>query len=235
MKLLQKSCSGATTSDVVEKQLGDLSDRTNLVTITAGANDLDLVAVLTVCADPGQAEACGAKLLKTEAVLTTELPGRLAKLLTSVKAAAPKARIAITGYPVPFEDVAECAGLPKSLRDNGVRAVTGLNRVLSVAAASTGVTFVDVAERFAGHGLCSTSPWLVGIEGIQNRTVLHPNRDGQVDGYLPTLKAAIGRVESAWSAVPASPPARFSRPAPPPVPFASAPDQASPVQGDEPK
>lgn len=192
--LKQQACSGASTADVVDKQLGSLSDETDLVTVTAGANDLDLVEATKVCSDANRAKACTAKLDVIEKSLATTLPKRVAATLTAVKAAAPQATIAVVGYPLPFEDVAACPGVPlaKSLRDAGNTTLAGVNRVLREQAATIGATFVDVAQPYAGHGLCSPAPWLVGLEGLSAGTVLHPTRQGQTAGYVATLTAAVG-------------------------------------------
>ncbi len=192
--LTQQACSGASTGDVVDKQLGKLSDETDLVTVTAGANDLDLVEATKICSDAGRADACTAKLDAIERGLATTLPKRLAATLAAVKEAAPRATIAVVGYPLPFEDVAQCPGVPlaKSLRDAGNTTLAGVNRVLREQAAAIGATFVDVAQPYAGHGLCSPAPWLVGLEGLSAGTVLHPTRQGQTTGYVATLTAAVG-------------------------------------------
>src|SRR5687768_4317556 len=48
------ACSGATTSSVADTQLSALKPGTKLVTLTVGAADLGLSAVLTVCSDPNR-------------------------------------------------------------------------------------------------------------------------------------------------------------------------------------
>lgn len=191
------ACSGAPSADVRDKQLSALSEDTDLVTVTAGANDLDLVEALEVCADSARAQECAAKLAAIQAGLTATLPADLGRTTAAVAKAAPNAKIAVVGYPLPFEGAAECprVPLPKALRDAGDAAIAGVNRILQAQAGTSGAFYVDVAARFAGHGLCSAAPWLVGIEGLAAETVLHPTVQGQTEGYLPALTAAVGTPE----------------------------------------
>jgi hypothetical protein len=179
---------------VRDKQLGSLSAETDLVTITVGSNDLGLVGVLQTCADPKQAKACKTKLATVQQALTTTLPADIGKTLTAVTAKAPKAKLAVVGYPLPFADVADCPAIPlsKSLRDAGNLAITGINRALAAQAAALGAVFVDVTKPYTGRGICSAAPWLVGLEGLAAQTVLHPTLQGQTDGYLSALTSAVG-------------------------------------------
>jgi LPXTG-motif cell wall-anchored protein len=78
------------------------------------------------------------------------------------------------------------------LRDTGNAAINGVNQVLRASAASIGATYVDVTTRFSGHGLCSADPWLVGVNGLSDGTVLHPTAQGHAEGYLPALTAGSG-------------------------------------------
>jgi lysophospholipase L1-like esterase len=204
VSLTQAACSGASTADVAGKQLGRLGDDTDLVTVTVGANDLALVDAVAVCADPRQEQACLTALATIRTSLATTLPGALSKAVTAVRAKAPRAKLAVVGYPLPFENVADCPAvpLPKAARDAGNALVAGLNQALGAAAASAGGTFVDVTGHFAGHGLCSTEPWLIGPEGIADATALHPTRAGQEKAYLPALTKAVGSPSAmaAWIA-----------------------------------
>ncbi|MCA2211907.1 SGNH/GDSL hydrolase family protein [Jidongwangia harbinensis] len=212
VKLTQKACSGASSADVLAdlvrtpdatNPVKALDAGTDLVSLTVGANDLNLVDALKTCADTSQAQACATKLAAAEAALTTTFPEDLGKTLAAVKTNAPKARIAVVGYPLPFEDVAQCAlPLPKTLRDAGNTAVAGINRVLEAQAAAAGATFVDVAARYAGHGLCGTEPWIVGLAGLANNTLLHPSRLGQERGQLIAFTEKVGTPEEilAWIA-----------------------------------
>ncbi|MFC4070594.1 SGNH/GDSL hydrolase family protein [Actinoplanes subglobosus] len=182
------ACTGATTADVI-RQASVLSRRTQLVTITAGANDLQLRQLLATCMNRLANAACQSDNLAVNRRLAEDLPRGLHRMLRAVTAAAPNARIVITGYPLPFAKSPKCPSVPLTLR---VRAranhvVTRLNAAIAAAAARNKVRFVDVEPGFAAHGLCSRKPWLVGAEGMRDNRVLHPTATGQARGYLPAI------------------------------------------------
>ncbi len=211
------ACSGATSIDVLEKQLGTLDAGTDLVSITVGANDLELTGALRTCAAGAESPACTAALAKIPAALATSLPTGLARLLTAVRTQAPQAKIAVTGYPLPFAAVADCGPLPlpATLREAGNDAVGALNKLLAAQARAAGATFVDVQGAFAGHELCTPEPWLVGAEGLSDSTVLHPTRAGQEKGYLAAFTEQIGTVDEILAAISVpAPSASASAPAP---------------------
>jgi hypothetical protein len=43
---------------------------------------------------------------------------------------------------------------------------------------------------FAGHGVCSSSPWIHGIAGLIG--AYHPNANGYRYGYLAALNTVTG-------------------------------------------
>ncbi|GAB7039090.1 MULTISPECIES: SGNH/GDSL hydrolase family protein [Catenuloplanes] len=191
------ACSGATSADVAATQLGALSETTDLVSVTVGANDLGLTTILRTCATAPQGEACTVALAGIPQALATTVPAGVAALLTQVRADAPAAKLVVTGYPVPFAEAAQCPQLPlpPALRTAGNSAIAGLNQVLAAQAVAAGATFVDVTGAFAPHALCTPQPWLVGVAGLNDGTVLHPTAAGQAEGYLPAFIAGAGSVE----------------------------------------
>ncbi|MFG1605392.1 SGNH/GDSL hydrolase family protein [Actinoplanes sp. NPDC049265] len=196
------ACSAATSADVIRTQLDKLTADTDLVSVTVGANDLGLTDTLRLCATAPQGEACTTALARIPQALATTVPAGVGELLTRVRVKAPKAKLVVTGYPVPFADAAQCPGLPlpAALRTAGTAAITGLNQVLAATAAAAKATFVDVSAAFAGHAQCTPEPWLVGAEGLGNETVLHPTLVGQTKGFLPAFVAQAGSVDEiiAW-------------------------------------
>lgn len=188
------ACSGASSADVLAKQMDKLNDGTDLVTVTVGSNDLGLVEALKMCADPSQAQACAVKLAEIQTAVGTTLPAGLAKMFAGIAAKAPKAKLVVTGYPLPFAAGADCPGLPLSpqARAAGNGLVGALNTVLAAQSKALGATYVDVSAIFAGHELCTTAPWLVGVEGLTAQTVLHPTLKGQTDGYLAAIVSQVG-------------------------------------------
>lgn len=203
-KLNLAACSGATSSDVVDHQLRALDADTDLVSLTVGSNDLGLTDAVRVCVGAERSAKCVAALKTIQADLTEKLPAGIGTLLAAIKKKAANAKVAVVGYPLPFVDVPDCPALPsaKSLRDAGNAAVTGLNAVLEAQARKAGAEFVTVAAPFAARGLCGASPWLVGLEGLDAQTTLHPTLEGQRQGYLPAFTQAVGSVDDmqAWIA-----------------------------------
>ena len=102
------TCSGATTSDVANEQLSALKQSTRLVTLTVGAADLGLSAVLAACT-AGAPRLCQAaiqsafRLLPPSCGDDSKLGDRLTDLYAAVAAAAPNGLIVVTGYPLLFE------------------------------------------------------------------------------------------------------------------------------------
>jgi lysophospholipase L1-like esterase len=228
------ACSGAASSDVVTGQLDELGTDTDLVTVTVGSNDLGLVDALRLCVDAAQAQACAEKLAAIQTKLTTALPADLTVMLKAITTKAPKAKLVLTGYPVPFTDTPQCPGLPlrKELRDAGNNAIAGLNQVLEAAAKPAGASFAAVAPRFAGHDLCGSDPWLVGFGGVANETILHPTLKGQKDGYVKALESAVGTPEDVLRWIKDRDSAPSPSASPSAVPSAASPSASAPSTGD---
>ena len=200
------ACSGATTSSVRTNQIPALNKKVDLVSVTAGGNDLDSIGALVVCSqDPGQ--ACTDALAQRAAVLLTALKApeaspffqNLVAMLNDIKAKAPRADIYITGYPLLFEPGAGPAAAPI----NGL--TLQLNAVIAKAAGQADggrakVNYVDVSGAFAGHGIGSAQPWIVGLPplctatatcGTSTADIFHPTADGYAGGYAASIRAAL--------------------------------------------
>jgi lysophospholipase L1-like esterase len=149
------TCSGATADEVAETQLSPLDRDTRLVTLTVGAADLGLSSVLAACT-AGTVDRCKLAIQEALRGLPT-LSSDLAALYTKVAAAAPRARIVVTGYPHLFEPTAA------AFVDPGIiiavnQATDELNAIIerSVGAANeadVNIHYVDVTEEFTGHGI----------------------------------------------------------------------------------
>lgn len=139
----------------------------------------------------------------------------------------------------PVDRPAEAAACPQlplapAVREAGNTAITRLNRALEATARSAGAVFVDVNEAFAGHAQCTSEPWLIGLEGLGNETVLHPTRIGQTEGFLAPFTAQAGTVDEilAWIAdreTPSTPPS--AAPSPPAPGAGGDADAAAPPVG----
>nr|WP_244180991.1 SGNH/GDSL hydrolase family protein [Amycolatopsis pretoriensis] len=186
------ACTGATATDVISKQIGALVPAPTLVSVTAGGDDAGFSDVMTTCVLQGT-EGCQAAVEKAEIFISQSLPARLADLYSAIRAAAPAAKVVVLGYPRLFELAESCASAPS--RDSRValnRGADALDEATAEAAGRAGFTFVDVRERFAGHGICATdAPWIQGIANPLSNS-FHPLAAGYAQGYLPALDGAVG-------------------------------------------
>jgi lysophospholipase L1-like esterase len=198
------ACTGATTSDVANEQLSVLKQGTRLVTLTVGAADLGLTAVLTACT-AGTPEQCQAAILSARRLLPatcegeSELERRLEELYAAVAAAAPNALILATGYPYLFELV---EGDPDLAIKTQINAATTLlncaiaNAVADAEAAGVNIEYVDVTAAFAGHGIGSEEPFINPPPPLGTATeAFHPN----AAGYVAYAAAIAAELPSSWS------------------------------------
>ncbi|SHG11885.1 SGNH/GDSL hydrolase family protein [Streptoalloteichus hindustanus] len=191
------ACSGATTAEVKANQLGALSSGTDLVTVSVGGNDAGFADRVTTCQLGTDAE-CDQTVDEAEEYMENELPARLDSTYSRIRRAAPKAKVLVVGYPRLFElgscPVFGALSEPKRARLN--QAADRMAAVTSARAKAAGFTFVDVRQRFAGHGVCSRTPWVNGLSWPIAESY-HPNADGHAKGYLPALEGVTKSAASA--------------------------------------
>lgn len=190
------ACSGDTTQDVVKTQLRRLDKNTELVTITAGGNNLRVGDLFTYCgaalSDATAVPLCeGALGFAAAEIGSQKLAADVAAMIRRVKAAAPKARIVVTGYPYLYDPVAPNAGDALSLFiAQATPLVDGLNGSIAAAAYTAGAKYVDVRAAFAGHGINSADPWInLDLANPTSPDNFHPNAEGY-QAYFASLKAA---------------------------------------------
>jgi lysophospholipase L1-like esterase len=184
------ACSGKTTQDVTNDQLQKLNRSTGLVTITAGGNNLGFGAIVTQCVtamfDPAAAPGCAIASGGAAAQIASgRLGGDVAAMIQSVKAAAPNARIVVTGYPYLYDPIAPGRTDPTSLFIyQATTLADGLNATIAAAAAATRVQFVDVRPAFAGHGINSANPWInLDLTRPTSPDNFHPDASGYLAYY----------------------------------------------------
>jgi lysophospholipase L1-like esterase len=181
------ACAGATTGDLLRRQLIAIDDRTDLITLSIGGNDLGVAAVAADCT-AGKANACRNELSSGLSLLDV-LPQRLETVYAAVAQAAPNARIVVTGYVQLFNP-----GSPDS-RDFGLRtainaAAIGLNQVIEDAVdeqRAKGVPMTFVQPEFTGHLIGDPDPWL----NATGPDAFHPTAEGYA-AYARALVAELG-------------------------------------------
>jgi len=186
------ACSGATTDDLNADQLGALNDRTTLVTVQIGGNDVGFADIMTRCLI-GTDDGCDSAVGDSETKARDELPAKLQATYDGIRKAAPNASVVVVGYPR-INELGACDDIPgytEAKRDRINAGADVLDGVISEQAQAAGFTFADPREAFTGHGVCSGSEWINGPSTPIEES-FHPNPDGHASGYLPTVESAIG-------------------------------------------
>jgi lysophospholipase L1-like esterase len=196
--LTDVTCSGAETGDYFEPQhdgvapqLDALSRRTRLVTMTIGGNDSGVfVDSMVQCGAAGLTTAgrgspCqdryGSSFADT--VRDTTYPS-LVRALRAVRQNAPRARVAILGYPWILPKRVGCFDKMPIARGD-VPYLRGLQWVLNDAvrraAERTGVTYVNLNRVSEGHDACQPlgERWIEPVLQGTNPVVVHPNALGE--------------------------------------------------------
>ena len=195
------ACSGYTTQQVVATQLRKLNKSTELVTITAGGNNLGfgnlatncVVAISVPAAAPLCEEATAAAMVQLSGPLTADV----AAMIRSVQAAAPNAEIVVTGYPYLFDPFNLDPNDPMTpFIPRATALVHELNRSIADAVKATDteknrVQFVGVTDAFAGHGINSKVPWINGAIPASPTDSFHPNAEGYVAYHKALSDAGV--------------------------------------------
>ncbi|HVB44561.1 MAG TPA: SGNH/GDSL hydrolase family protein [Streptosporangiaceae bacterium] len=188
-----ETCAGATTTDVLNSQLGPLSASTTLVTITIGGNDVGFANVMTTCV-LGATSQCVSAVQTAENEAITTLPGELDNTLSAIKSRAPNAKVVVLDYPQ-FYDLSlssVCIGLSTTDRTYLNQGAAVLDTQIQDAAARANDTFVDVVPYFAGHQICDWNSYIISVDWLNLSDSYHPNASGQKYAYLPALDSVTG-------------------------------------------
>jgi len=203
------TCSGAKTSDFftsqasgVAPQLAALSHNTRFVTMTIGGNDENVFVdsffgCIQVSAASGNIKGnpCQQKFGDTFVRETVnQTYHHLLRTLTAVRNKAPRATVAILGYPEILPEYGKLAcypSMPISLGDvhwlHEQQDV--LNSVVRKAALKTGVRFIDMGPSSKGHDACQPESrrWIEPAVAPVNAFPIHPNATGEAAMARQTL------------------------------------------------
>ncbi len=188
------ACAGATTTSLVEGgQLSALDAGSDLVLLSIGGNDIGWSQAVVACLLRADADCART----TETILGrigNDLPALLDTLHGQVAAAAPEARVVVTGYPRLFSpDHGSYLGASQGEQQSLNGGADLLNAVLRTAAEEHGFDYVDMTHRFDGHGVNAPEPWILGLlrpDGSLEPGAFHPNAAGY-EAYAAAVTAAI--------------------------------------------
>ena len=187
------SCGGAVTDDVRNLQVPFLSRSAELISITIGGNDAGFAPTVLGCQVSSDAD-CIRKVAEARADITADLPAKLDATYAAIKRKAPNAEVVVLGYPLLFDtSSAYCglAGMTLAKRRALNEGADVLDDLIRDRVQAAGFTWSDVRDEFAGHGVCSSAPYLNGLTIIPPQNSFHPNRNGYTYGYLPALAVAV--------------------------------------------
>lgn len=198
--LVDVSCGGARTDDLVGRQSFAFTDNTippqlsavtpaaELVTLGIGGNDNDLFNTLVhectrIAGRPGTTCEDLVTTRQGEVNRTVSHIGRrVTRALRLVRRTAPEATVVLVGYPRLVDKGDGCAEMPLTGRDRRFLAEVeaGLRKQMAAAARRTDAEFVDMHEASRGHEICSDDPWVNGIRTDENRALaFHPFAEQQ--------------------------------------------------------
>ncbi|MDN4596574.1 SGNH/GDSL hydrolase family protein [Leifsonia virtsii] len=185
--VVNAACAGATTSDLLKHQLIALDDRTDLVTVSIGGNDLGVAQIAGDCA-AGKVTACRNEVTAALSLLNV-LPDRLRTTYSAIAQAAPNARIVVTSYVLLYDSSDPSA---KDFQTAAAinAATIGLNEVIRQAVEeqrAKGVAMTYLPVDFAGHAVGDKTPWL----NTSGADIFHPTATGYAQ-YAKRLTQLLG-------------------------------------------
>jgi hypothetical protein len=195
-------------------QISALSSSTRLVTVTVGANNLNLGGLFTNCYEKLTFPAiddCFASSL-SDAFINSTIPNVLESstaygpslddTYTAIRNAAPNATIVVLTYAQVYPAVspgeASCNTFPQTMVSQANltrirRVVSAVNAEVKTAAANHGFTVIDEENAFAEHEECESNSWVNPLNAIgQDDEDLHPN----VAGYAKEAADIRARLDA---------------------------------------
>jgi lysophospholipase L1-like esterase len=183
-----QACSGATTTDVVNSQVGALNSATNLVTVTAGGNDAGFASLIVNCTLLN----CVSSVNNTINWVNTTLASKLDAMDTQIKSRAPNATVIVLGYPHLFTKTCWGAlGVSSSEVTAANKLADAIDAVTKAEAAKYGFVYKSAIAQFTNHGVCASSAWLHGLS-LNVVESYHPTATGHSSGYAPLVRQVTG-------------------------------------------
>jgi len=195
LKLIDASCSGATTAhilgprDDIPPQLDALTPDTKLVTVTIGGNDIGYVARLGAASCEGLASVTGeAGTCRTLPAEPTQedyaaLKARMAEIAAEVRKRSPEARLVFVDYLTVLPPEGQlCAATPLSQEQAALvnDMAWRLAQLTADAAQETGADILKASGLSATHDACSEDAWMTAypLPDAPVAVPYHPNLEG---------------------------------------------------------
>ncbi|GAA3392321.1 SGNH/GDSL hydrolase family protein [Cryptosporangium minutisporangium] len=194
-RLTDVTCSGAKVGDLsgfqllTVPQLWAVPADADVISITMGGNDVDLVSIALSCINllpEPRGKSCADKYTaggvdQVEQKITAWAP-EFGAALDTIRKRAPKARIVVVGYGQ-YIRAGGCPGTqPIWARDADYlqAKVVSLNAVLRDQAVARGATYLDTTALTAGHDVCAAPAdrYIEGLIPASAATPIHPNAAG---------------------------------------------------------
>jgi len=194
------TCSGATTSDLLNTQAASLTSNTDWVTYTIGGNDAGFAEVMTECALPSWLSDCYGAIEEAQYIIEYVLPGRLDEVNETIAEDSPNAEVVVLDYPRLFngEDCNLFTWFTSS-EEAALNETADLAReVIEEATERAGANFHfgNVIPNFIGHAVCdggsgSSTEWINGLSSPIEES-FHPKVAGHESGYYPVVHGITG-------------------------------------------
>jgi hypothetical protein len=161
------------SEQVFPPQISNLPKDADIITVTAGGNDLNYIAGMI-------SDACGAPMQLSEPLTLDKLAQRFGVVLDELHKQAPNARVYLVEYlAILGPDTRPDQDIPFSqeriTHHSGVASLLQRAYVAVAGSRSDWCERVPIHELSQGHALGSKEPWVGGFDG---GPLLHPNLEG---------------------------------------------------------
>ena len=190
---INAACAGATTADIAASLplLTRYLAKAELVTLTLGANDLDIKGIVMACSTLGTDAACDTALQLAK--MSIPAVGASAHQTLRTLDAATRGKVLVLGYPRLFTTSNGDQPLITAKRARELnRLGDELNRSIKKATKHTHATFVSVTGAFSNHGLGANRSWIYFNQvNLADPFNLHPTTSGYLRGYYPAVNRHV--------------------------------------------
>ena len=184
-----QACSRATTTDVINNQVSALNSGTNLVTVTAGGNDLGFTSLLVNCTLTN----CVSSINSTITSANTTLAPKLDAMDAQIKSHAPNATVIVLGYPRLFSGTCLKRVRDQLLRSHGVEQPRRHDRERHPDGSEEVRLHLQERRRPVHESRCVRErAWLNGLNLGSLTDSYHPTATGYSSGYTPIVRSVTG-------------------------------------------